>query len=592
MRVFDLLEKYKDTYIAKDALAVKRDKQWEYFSSEDYIRLSHRFAYGLMALGYKKGDKIATISNNRPEWNFTDMGMAMLGVVHVPIYPTISESEYTFILEHSAVRSLIVSDKLVYKRIANIVSNVKSIEAVYAFNKDVEGVEYWDDIMALGAEKEEEYQADLEKIKASISEDDLFTLIYTSGTTGISKGVMLSHKNILSNAIATVPIQPMAYGDRTLSFLPLSHVYERMMNYNYQYKGISIYYAESLATIVANLKEIKANGFNTVPRVLEKIYDNIIAKGKDLKGFKKRIFFWAVRLAFKYQLHGNSWWYNKQLAWADKLVYSKWRQAFGGELKLAVSGGSSLQKRLARFFYAAGIPILEGYGMTETAPVIAVNHHKYPNIRFGTVGPVLAGVEVKIADDGEILCKGPNVMLGYYNAPELTAEAIDEDGWMHTGDIGVLEDGKFLKITDRKKEIFKLSSGKYVAPQALENLLKASNFIEQAMIVGENEKFTSAIISPNFNYWHFWASKHRVHYRSNADLIQHPKVVARMQKEINYVNKQISVAEKVKRFRMVSEEWTPASGRLSPTLKLKRKVLYAEYEPLLKEIYAVGSNGK
>lgn len=591
MRIFDLLDNYKEKYTAHDTLAVKRNKKWEYFSNEDYIRLSHHVAYGLMALGYKKGDKIATISNNRPEWNFTDMGMAMLGIVHVPIYPTISEKEYAFILNHCEAKAIILSDKMLYRRISPLLPELDKVEEVYAFNQDVEDAKPWQSIVDLGAAKATELKEKVEAVKATINADDMFTLIYTSGTTGISKGVMLSHNNVISNAIASSTIQPLKYGHRALSFLPLSHVYERMMIYHYQYKGISIYYAENLATITDNMREAKVHAFNAVPRVLEKMYDGIIAKGKDLVGVKKWLFFWAVRLGLRYKLGGaNGWWYAKKMQMADRLVFSKWRAAFGNNLMIVVSGGSSLQARLARLFYGAGIHVIEGYGMTETGPVIAANHNEYPDISFGTVGLPLDGVEVKIADDGEILCKGPNVMLGYYNAPELTAEAIDADGWMHTGDIGYFKDDRFLKITDRKKEIFKLSSGKYVSPQPLENLMKASIFIEQAMIVGENEKFTSALISPNFNYLHFWASKHKVHYRGNEDLIQNPKVLARFQKEVNHINKQISAAEKVKRFRLVSEEWKPATGELSPTLKLKRKVLYERYHELLKEIYLYNNN--
>ncbi len=588
MRVFDLLDKYKDTYIAKDVLAVKRNKRWEYFSNEDYIQLSHYFAYGLMALGYQKGDKIATISNNRPEWNFTDMGMSMLGVVHVPIYPSISPQEYEFILSHSDAKMLIVSDKAVYKRIKDIVPKVSNIEDVYAFNQDVEDVKKWDSIIALGKTKADEYKVKLEEIKATVHEDDMFTLIYTSGTTGISKGVMLSHRNMITNTKGAAAIQILKHGHKALSFLPLSHVYERMMNYHYQYLGISIYYAENLATIADNLREAKVHAFNAVPRVLEKFYDNIVARGKDLKGIQKRIFFWAIDIGLKYELgNKNTWWYKQKLKIADHFVFSKWRQFFGGNLELVMSGGSALQERLTRLFHAAGIRILEGYGMTETSPAIAVNHPYYPNICFGTVGVALENVELKIADDGEILCKGPCVMLGYYKAPDLTAEVIDKEGWMHTGDIGHLHEGKFLKITDRKKEIFKLSSGKYVAPQALENLLKGSIFIEQAMVVGENEKFASAIVSPNFNYLHFWASKHKVHYRTNEDLVKNPKVIARVQKEINLINKEISATEQIKRFRLVCDDWTPGNGFLSPTLKLKRKVLYARYDSILREIYFV-----
>lgn len=562
----------------------------EKFSTQEYIDNSHYFAYGLMELGFQAGDKIATVSNNRPEWNFIDMGLALGGYVHVPIYPTISEEEYSYIFENSEAKLLILSDKQLYKKLKVLAEAAPNIEKIFCIN-EVEDVHNWSEIIDLGKEHEVKYKEALQNIKKSIDPKDLVTIIYTSGTTGNSKGVMLSHENLVSNFIATAPVQPMEFGHKVLSFLPLCHVYERMMNYHFQYKGLRIYYAENMGTIADNLKAIKADGFNTVPRLLEKVYDKIIAKGKDLSGIKKYIFFWAVNLGLRYELNGaNGWFYEQKLKLARKLVFSKWKDALGGKVEVIVSGGSALQPRLARIFHAAGMKVMEGYGLTETAPVIAVNHAFYPNIRFGTVGPVIDGVEVKIAEDGEILCKGPNVMMGYYKAPELTAEVIDKDGWFHTGDIGVLEDGKFLKITDRKKEMFKLSSGKYVAPQAVENKFKESIFIEQIMVVGENEKFASALISPNFNHLHFWASKHKIHYRDNIELVRKPEVVARYQKEVNIVNKRISLTENVKRFRIVCEEWSPQTQELSPTLKLKRKRIYKKYDHILKEIYMY-SNG-
>lgn len=589
-RTFDLLDHYAENYVIEDALAVKRNKKWDKFSTADYINKSHLFAYGLMEMGLKKGDKIATVSNNRPEWNFIDMGLAMAGLVHVPIYPTISEEEYAYIFDNSESKFLILSDKLLYKKLKPLADAAESIQKVFTIN-EVEDVENWEVIINKGIESQEKHKEGLQKIKDSIDASDLVTIIYTSGTTGNSKGVMLSHNNLVTNFVATSKIQPLEFGHKVVSFLPLCHVYERMMNYHFQYKGLRIYYAENMATIADNIKEIKADGFNTVPRLLEKVYDKIIAKGKDLSGIKKQIFFWAVNLGLRYELNGaNGWFYEQKLKWARKLVFSKWNDALGGNVKIIISGGSALQPRLARIFHAAGMKVMEGYGLTETAPVIAVNEAYYPNIKFGTVGPVVEGIKVKIAEDGEILCKGPNVMMGYYKAPELTKEVIDEDGWFHTGDIGVLEEGRFLKITDRKKEMFKLSSGKYVAPQAVENKFKESIFIEQLMVVGENEKFASALVSPNFNHLHFWASKHKIHYRDNEELVQKPEVIARFQKEVNEVNKIISLTENVKRFRIVCDEWSPQTGELSPTLKLKRKVIYKKYDHILREIYLY-SNG-
>jgi long-chain acyl-CoA synthetase len=542
-------------------------------------------------MGFKKGDKIATVSNNRPEWNFIDMGLAMAGLVHVPIYPTISNEEYEFIFDNSGAKMLILSDKLLYKKLKPIADKSTGISAVYSIN-EIEEVKNWSEISNLGKANEKKHKKALQEIKDAISADDLVTIIYTSGTTGNSKGVMLSHKNLVSNFVATSKIQPLEFGHKVVSFLPLCHVYERMMNYHFQYKGLRIYYAENMGTIAENIKEIKADGFNTVPRLLETVYDKIVAKGKDLTGIKKQIFFWAVNLGLRYELNGaNGWLYEQKLKWARKLVFSKWNEALGGNIKIIVSGGSALQPRLARIFHAAGMKVMEGYGLTETGPVIAVNEAYYPNIRFGTVGPVIEDVKVKIADDGEILCKGPNVMMGYYKAPDLTKEVIDEEGWFHTGDIGVLEEGRFLKITDRKKEMFKLSSGKYVAPQAVENKFKESIFIEQLMVVGENEKFASALISPNFNHLHFWASKHKIHYRDNEELVKHPDVIARFQKEVNQVNKNLSATENVKRFRIVCDEWSPQTQELSPTLKLKRKNIYKKYDHILREIYLYNGNG-
>lgn len=591
-RTFDILERTRQNFMYDDALAVKRNKKWDIFTTQEYLDNAYDFAYGLLALGYKKGEKISTVSNNRPEWNFVDMGMSMAGIIHVPIYPTISDSEYEYILAHSEVKTLIISDKLLYKRLVPLAAKVATIENLYVFNEGIEGAKSWTEIRDLGTQNREKYKEELEAVKASVEPSDMATIIYTSGTTGNAKGVMLSHNNLVTNAIATSKIQPLVAGERALSFLPLCHVYERMLNYHFQYKGIKVYYAENMATIVDNLKEINPHGFSSVPRLLEKVFDKIMAKGKDLEGAKKKIFFWAVDLGLRYELNNaNGWLYNQKLKIARKLIFSKWQEALGGNVKVIISGGAALQPRLARVFRAAGINVQEGYGLTETSPVIAVNHTEYPDIKFGTVGPILEDVEVKIAEDGEILTKGPHIMLGYYKAPDLTAEVIDEDGWFHTGDIGIIEDDKYLKITDRKKEIFKLSSGKYVAPQAVENKCKESMFIEQLMVIGENEKFASALISPDFNHLHFWATKHKLHYRDNEELVRIPDVIKRFQKEVNAINKQLSETERIKRFRLVCSEWTPNTGELSPTLKLRRKFLYDKYDHIVKEIFQTSGNG-
>ena len=558
-RTFDLLERYRELFSSKeDAFAGKMNGLWYKYSSDDYIHNSSLFSYGLMALGLKKGDMVATISNNRPEWNIVDMGLSQAGIVHVPIYPTISKEDYEFILNHCEPKLVIVSDKQLLEKIRPIAESAKSIQDIYTFN-EIEDAKNWTEILRLGEENAAKYGDKLGKIKQSISPGDMVTLIYTSGTTGFPKGVMLSHTNLVTNFITTSKVHNLDHRHTVLSFLPLSHVYERMVNYHFQYKGMSIYYAESMGTIVQDVNEIKPEVFNSVPRLLERIYDRIIGKGKDLPPIKKRIFFWAVDLGLKYEPHGNSAWYNLKLRIADKLVFSKWREGLGKKLQIIVSGGAALQPRLEHIFWAAGIKVIEGYGLTETSPVIAVNNLTTMEVMFGTVGPALEDVEIKIAGDGEILCKGPNVMLGYYKAPELTAEAIDADGWFHTGDIGIIVDNKYLKITDRKKEIFKLSSGKYIAPQVIENMFKESFFIENLMVVGENEKFASALISPNYEFLHSWAGKHGIKFRDNMELIQNPQVVARFQLEVNEINKKLGLTEHIKRFRLVVR-----NGVLSP----------------------------
>ncbi|MFW5767262.1 MAG: AMP-dependent synthetase/ligase [Bacteroidota bacterium] len=585
-RIFDILDQYEHKYHhIEDALVYKNKGNWIKFSSEDYRKYSRYFAIGLLMMGFKKGDKIATISSNMPHWNILDMGMAMIGVVHVPIYPTIGSEQHEFILNHSDSRIVIVSDKSLYRKIKPIAEKIARLENIYTLN-DIEGASNWVEIIHLGRENSQDKKDELEKIKSEIQPDDLFTLIYTSGTTGDPKGVMLSHKNLLSNALATSKILPLKNGHRVLSFLPLCHVYERMMNYNFQIKGISIYYAEGLGNIVNNLQEIKPHGFNSVPRLLEKFYDKIIAKGKDLPRIPKSLFFWAVKLGGKYDAaDNNNLWYKFKLKIARLLIFRKWQAVFGGQIKCVVSGGSSLQTRLAKLFWAAGIYVIEGYGMSETSPVIAVNHYRGKNCRIGTVGPALEGTQMQISDEGEILARGPHVMLGYYKDPESTKQVIDENGWMHTGDVGQIIDDKFLQITDRKKEIFKTSAGKYIAPQVIENKFKASPLIEQIMVIGENEKFASALVSPNFNYLHHYAGKHKLHYRDNTELIRKKEIISRVQKEINEVNKSLGEHEKIKRFRLVCEEWSPDSGELSPTLKLKRKEIMKKYHKLIMEIY-------
>ncbi|MFT3737730.1 MAG: AMP-dependent synthetase/ligase [Breznakibacter sp.] len=589
-RTFELLHNLKSNYDKPDILVTKKDGIWVKFSVDEYLEYARHFAMGLMAMGLQKGDKIATVSNNRPEWNFVDMGMAMAGVVHVPIYPTIGDDEYRYILSHSDAKLLIVGDSSLYARLKPIADTIGVITDVYTFNI-VENAKNWEEIAQLGVSKKVLLYNELVERKQSILPDDVASMIYTSGTTGHPKGVMLSHRNIMENLAGVFDLFPLDPNDRALSFLPLCHVFERIANYLFQSHGCSIYYAENLGTIPQNMIEVQATVFATVPRVIERIYDKIVSKGDDMSGLKKTIFFWALRLGENYPATGkHRIFYKFKLALARKLVFSKWQKAFGGSLGFVISGGAALQPRLSRLFFAAGIPLMEGYGLTETSPVIAVNHLSQPDsLMIGTVGPCLKNVQVMIDEDGEILTKGPCIMLGYYKDNATTHDVIDRQGWFHTGDIGTLVDDRFLKITDRKKEMFKLSNGKYIAPQAIENMLKESIFIEQSMVVGDNEKFASALIAPNFDHLHIWAHEQKIHFRDNIELMQNPKVIAQYQKEVGKVNKQTGKHEEINRFRLVCEAWNANTGELSPTLKLRRRVLYKKYAHTLREIYSYAS---
>lgn len=594
-RTFDLLDRYIQEFPRKDALGGKENKDWYVYSTAEYVEKSNQFALGVMALGLKKGDKVATVTTNRPEWNFVDMGLAMTGVVHVPIYPTISDEEYSYILEHAEIHLLIVGDRKLYEKLSPIAASLPEKVTIYTFDQ-VDGAQNFDEILELGKSHQDELSERLWRIKSEIDPEDLATIIYTSGTTGVPKGVMLTHTNLVANFVSHSKMHHLGKDHRVISFLPLCHVYERSVNYHFQYKGMGIYYVGNLGQIVSAIKEIKPHMFNSVPRLLERVYDGFVSKGNDLTGLKKMIYFWAINLTrhFEYNKKFN-FFLKLRIKLADKLIYSKWREALGGNIVYIVSGGAALQPRIARVLGMAGMMNLEGYGLTETSPVIAVNNPASGAMKIGTVGAVLENVEVKFAEDGEILCKGPSVMKGYYKAPELTAEVIDEDGWFHTGDIGILEDGKYLKITDRKKEMFKLSGGKYIAPQMIENKLKASFFIEQVMVIGASEKFASALISPNFVYLHDWCSQHRIHFQNNEELIMKSEVISQFQKEVAALNKTLGEHEEIKRFRLVSEEWTPQTGELSPTLKLKRNYVADKYKSIIDEIYLVqksNSGGK
>jgi len=587
-RTFDLLTRMQNLFPdKKDVVAGKEDGKWRRYSVPEYIDHCTWVSFALLSMGIRKGDKIAIISNNRPEWNFVDFGISQIGAISVPIYPTISSEEYAYILGHAEPKLIFISDKNLYEKIKPIADQNTGITHIYTFDK-IAGIKHFSELITMGKENASSFAIDLEKARTAIVPSDTATIIYTSGTTGFPKGVMLMHSNLVSNFIESSVIHPLGAEAKFLSFLPLSHIYERTLTYHFQYKGVSIYYAENVGKLMDNLKEIKPDIIAIVPRLLERIFDKIISKGKELKGFKKKIFFWAVNLGLRYELNGaNGWFYEWQLSIANKLVFNKWREALGGNVVIISSAGAPLQERLARLFWATGMCVLEGYGLTETSPVVSINNFCSKEVMFGTVGPLLKDVQVTIAEDGEILTKGPNQMLGYYKEQKLTDEAIDKDGWFHTGDIGTFVGGKYLKITDRKKEIFKISSGKYIAPQVIENKLKESMFIDQVMVIGENQKFASALIAPDFQFLHDWASIHHVSFRDNEDLISNTLVFARFQREVNEMNQNLSDHEKIKRFRLVSDEWTAPSGELSPTLKLKRKVLYEKYKDIITEIFSV-----
>jgi long-chain acyl-CoA synthetase len=584
-RNFDLLKLYATRYAGKkNALGGKNKSGWYTYSSQDYIENSNNISLGFLSLGLEKGDKVATVSVNRPEWNFIDLGLAQAGLVHVPIYPTISFNDYKYILQHCEAQYVVVGDKKLYDKIKPLVPELDNLKDIYTF-EEVEGVKNWKDIVTLG--KKSNQQNQLNEIKESIDEDELATIIYTSGTTGLPKGVMLSHRNLVSNFTQHSQNHHLGEEATAMSFLPLCHVYERSMNYHFQFKGMSIYYVGSLAHILQALKEVKPDMFNTVPRLLERIYDGLINKGNELKGIKKSIFFWAVKLGDKFDYGRNfSWWYQQKRKLADKLVYSKWRDVMGGNIKIIVSGGAALQPRIGKVLGVANIMTLEGYGLTETSPVIAVSNPVKNEIRVGTVGPMLPGVDLKLAYDGEITCKGPNVMMGYYKDAERTERVIDKDGYFHTGDVGILVENKYLKITDRKKEIFKLSGGKYIAPQMIENKLKESFFIEQAMVVGENEKFASAIIVPAFSYIKDWLKQKGIDNNITKDeILLQPEVITAIRKDVGEINKSLGEFEVIKRYKLITDEWSPDTGEISPTLKLKRNVLAERYNHIIDEIY-------
>jgi len=584
-RLFDFPYYQLEKYNLDKALITKYNGEWKATSTKEYINQANAISRGLLRLGIRKDDKIAIISTtNRTEWNICDIGILQIGAQNVPIYPTISKEDYEYVLNHSGAIYCFVSDDSVLEKLNQIKGNT-SLKEVFTFD-DVKGEKSWNAVLDFG--KDESNQNEVEERKNLVSENDLATLIYTSGTTGRPKGVMLSHKNIASNVIASSLRVPLDRGkDIGLSFLPVCHIFERMILYLYQYDGISIYYAESIEKLSENAQEIKPNVMTAVPRLYEKIYDKIIAKGNDLSGIKKILFFWAVGLGLKYEPYGaNGWWYEKQLSLARKLIFSKWQQALGGKLKIMVSGSAALQPRLTRTFAAAGMPIMEGYGLTETSPVISVNDQNNKGFKVGTVGRILDDVEVKIGEKGEILVKGPNVMLGYYKDEEKTNEVL-KNGYFHTGDVGEIDDDGFLKITGRTKEMFKTSGGKYVVPPLLESDLKQSRFIEQVMVVGEGEKMPAAIIQPDFEFIKSWiAKKGKKVGTTNEEIVASKIVIERIQKEVDKCNSHFGNWEQIKCFELTADEWSIEGGHLTPTMKMKRKIIKDIYKDLYDKIYS------
>jgi long-chain acyl-CoA synthetase len=584
-RTFDLLDRYKSNESKDDALCFKKDGIWIKYSSQEYIDYSNNFCYGLFELGLRKGDRIVTISSNRPEWNFADMGMSMLGVVHVPVFTSLNVAEYDYIFRNSGARMIIISDSKLYKCVNSLFIKPGFNANVFTFD-NVPGARNWMEIIDKGKKCPEETRQKVEAEKKMITPETFATLIYTSGTTGKPKGVMLSQKNLVSNFIAAATVFNLRPTDRYLSILPLCHVGGRMGNYQTQYSGASIYYAENMGTLAANMQEIKPDGFDAVPRILEKFYEVIISKGKKLSGIKRLIFFRAVNLGLRYKpFGGNGHIYELKHKLADKLIFSKWRTALGGRVRIVGCGGASLPPKLEKIFWAAGIKIINMYGLTETSPIITINRTQKGEVKLGSVGYVIENVKVKIAEDGEILCKGPNVMLGYYEDPELTKSVTDNEGWFHTGDIGYFVENKFLMVTDRKKEIFKLSNGKFIAPQLIENIFRESSVIDQIMVVGENEKFASALISPNFKYFEEWRLANNISCSNCEEMIRHPAIHAIFNSEIEKFNRHLSPPERINRFRLVPDEWSPLTGELSPTLKLRRQFISDKYRVLLEEVY-------
>jgi long-chain acyl-CoA synthetase len=580
-RLFDIFDYQLEHHALQVSLAGKVNDQWVSRSTAEIVEQCRDLSNGLYRHGIRPGDKVAIIATNRPEWCIADVAIMGVGAINIPVYPNISIDDYRYIFNDAEVKIAFVGDKALYSRISSIQHEIPSLERIYTFT-DVPGTHQWTELLLPG----DPYKNEIEAIKASIKPDDLATIIYTSGTTGTPKGVMLSHNNIVSNVLSAFHVLPLFPDMRILSSLPLCHIFERMVCYVYMYVGVSIYFAEKVENMAENLKDVKPHFFTTVPRLLEKMYEKILQKGNDLQGIKKTLFDWSLRLAEKYEADTfQGPWYELQLYIARKLVFKKWQEALGGHVVGIVTGAAALQPRLARVFNAAGIKVREGYGQTESSPAVAVNDFKKGKCKIGTVGPPLPGVQVKIAEDGEICIKGPLVMLGYYKQPELTAQVIDEEGWLHTGDIGALVDGTFLKITDRKKELFKTSGGKYVAPQVIENKFKESFLIDQIMVVGENKKTVSALIVPSLPSLTAWCEQQGLAFKSKEEMLKSQQVIKKYAEIRDEFNKRFSDVERVKKFVLMLDEWTVDSGEITPTLKLKRKVIQEKYKRIIAELY-------
>lgn len=582
-RIFDILDNFATgKFSERNILAARNQGVWSSIKGKEYVEIVDLLSLGFLEKGISRGVKVATVLRNTPEWNFIDMALLQVGAIQVPVYQNISTQNYQFIFADTEVEYIFVSDQVYYENVREAIEATPSIKVVYSI-EETDTCESWQKLLKLGQESLR--NEELQQLKESVTENDLASIIYTSGTTGTPKGVMLTHKNIVSNFMALSHILAQHPVNRVLSFLPLCHVLERIMNYTYQVHGATIYYCINHDHLSDYIRDIRPQMLTAVPRVLEKIYEKIIRKGRSFKGIKRLIFAWSVKVGEKYEPWARKkLLYRIKLFFAQKLVLNKWKSAFGDELEVIVCGGASLQERISHVFWAAGFWVMEGYGLTETSPVIAVSNFLKDGVRIGTVGPVLPGNEIKIADDGEILTKGPNVTIGYYKRPDLTKEAIDSEGWFHTGDIGFLEN-EYLRITDRKKEIFKTSGGKYISPQQIENKLKESPFIENAMVVGEGKKYAATIIVPDFNYVESWYRIKGYNYLGPNVAITDRFLINRFQREIDHINRNVDHIQQIKRFALVPEVWNVETGELSPTMKLKRKELLTKYASLIEKLY-------